>query len=328
MTGVRGTGVSWLHDPDLLWHSTRFGREEYVQRLLATLVLGEPARGWNVPREPSARGADFLRRLHASRFDDTPTENPIFVDEFELPARHDDERAGWPDHAVRWPDRLFLIELKSERSSHRCDQLPHYLTLADHHHPDRKIELLYLTPTMDVTPPVTHPASTTYAHTAWAEVGPLIEEVWGASETAWERTVADRLAWWIDQMEQGAPLLERKQVPVQQAPTPEELVPGPTVAAPGSGDDVDDALKLAALVQQDGKQRALEAALGDPEDFEDFRVELRDLLLDGPVVDGTRITHVRPWLWRAATTDGQPLTQSGVETGYEIRLSRSTKAQA
>jgi hypothetical protein len=129
-------------------------------------------------------------------------------------------------------------------------------------------------------------------------------------------------------MEQGSPLPERQRVPAQQAPALEELVPGPTVAAAGSGDDVGDALKLAALVQQDGKQRALEAALGDPEDFEDFRIEVRDLLLDGPEADGTRITHVLPWLWRAATTDGRPLTKSGVETGYEIRLSRSSKAQA
>jgi hypothetical protein len=54
---------------------------------------------------------------------------------------------------------------------------------------------------------------------------------------------------------------------------------------------------------------------------------LRDLLLDGPTVEGTQITHVLPWLWRAATTDGQSLTNSGRETGYEIRLSRYAKPQ-
>jgi hypothetical protein len=164
--------MDWLDDPDLLWHSTDLGREEYVQRLLATLVLGAPATGWNVPRRPSERGAGFLRRLHASRFSDTPSQAPVFIDEFELPARHDGERAGWPDHAVDWPERLFLIELKTERGSHRRYQVPHYLELAAHHHPERTIELLYLTPTMDVAPPTTHPASTTYAHTSWADVAP------------------------------------------------------------------------------------------------------------------------------------------------------------
>ena len=37
-----------MHELDLLWHRTRLGREEYMQRLLATLTLGEWAHGWNV----------------------------------------------------------------------------------------------------------------------------------------------------------------------------------------------------------------------------------------------------------------------------------------
>lgn len=32
----------WRWTPDLLWQRTRLGREEYVQRLLAALVLGAP----------------------------------------------------------------------------------------------------------------------------------------------------------------------------------------------------------------------------------------------------------------------------------------------
>jgi hypothetical protein len=90
----------WQHRPETLWATTRLGREEFVQKLLATLILGEAVRGWNVPRPPSDRGATFLRALHAAAFDGTPDADPIFVDEFELPARITDERAGWPDHAV------------------------------------------------------------------------------------------------------------------------------------------------------------------------------------------------------------------------------------
>jgi hypothetical protein len=113
--------MDWLDDPDLLWHSTGLGREEYVQRLLATLVLGAPATGWNVPRRPSERGAGFLRRLHASRFSDTPSQAPVFIDEFELPARHDGERAEWPDHGVDWRRSVYCRTEGSERGI--CDRV-------------------------------------------------------------------------------------------------------------------------------------------------------------------------------------------------------------
>jgi hypothetical protein len=109
--------MDWLRDPDLLWHTTKLGREEYMQRLLASLILGEAASGWNRPRPLSDLGADFIRTLHGLCFDATPDTPPVFVDEFELPARTDSERSGWPDHAAVWPERLFLIELKTERTS-------------------------------------------------------------------------------------------------------------------------------------------------------------------------------------------------------------------
>lgn len=35
--------ADWRIDPATLWHATRLGREEYVQRPLATLLLAEPA---------------------------------------------------------------------------------------------------------------------------------------------------------------------------------------------------------------------------------------------------------------------------------------------
>jgi hypothetical protein len=319
--------MDWLDDPDLLWHHSRLGREEYVQRLLATLILGEEARGWNVRRSPSERGASFLCDLHRMHHADTPAESPIFVDEFELPARHDAERAGWPDHGVEWRDRLFLIELKTERRSHRPGQLEHYLELAAHHHPDRAVDLLYLTPTMEAAPPQQVPDGASYAHSSWRAVMPLIEDTWNRSPIAWERTVAERLGWWSEQLEQGAPLPVREIQPSLPSRTDADA----STASQGLPSDAeaaaDDPLLLAARVQVDGKQRGIEAAIHDPTDLEELRLELRDQLRTGPEIEGTAVTHVRPWIWRAATSGGQALTEIGRETGYELRLSRYREAQ-
>jgi hypothetical protein len=326
--------MDWLDDPDQLWHHTKLGREEYMQRLLATLILGEEARGWNVRRSPSERGAAFLRELHRTHHAGTPEEPPIFVDEFELPARHDAEKAGWPDHGVEWPERLFMIELKSERRSHRPGQLAHYLDLAAHHHPDRAVDLLYLTPTMEAVPPQPLPSRATYAHVAWPAVGDLIAATWSGSDVAWERTIANRLAWWIEQVEQAAPLPVRDtqpSLPPQAAEAAETASPAVVATGangpPAESSDLGAALHVAALVQEDGKPRGLETDVDDPEDLEELRLELRDVLSAGLEVDGEQLTHVRPWIWSAASSGGRPLTTSGERTGYELRVSRYRAAQ-
>jgi hypothetical protein len=317
-----------LDDPDLLWHHTKLGREEYMQRLLATLILGEEARGWNVRRSPSERGASFLRELHRAHHAGTPAEPPVFVDEFELPARHDAEKAGWPDHGVEWAGRLFLIELKTERRSHRPGQLAHYLDLATHHRPDQAVDLLYLTPTMEAVPPQPLPPGATYAHAAWPGVGDLVAATWGESDVAWERTIAGRLAWWIEQAEQAAPFPVRDTQP--SLPSGPARSAGPVkvpTEPPTDASDLDAALRIAALVQRDGEQRALEVDVHDPEDLEELRLELRDHLSSGLKVDGEALTHVRPWIWSATTSGGRPLTSCAGQTGYELRISRYRAAQ-
>lgn len=300
----------WRWDPDLLWQQTRLGREEYVQRLLAALILGAPTTTWNKRETPTERGAEFLRRLHKHSFAETPSGDPVFIDEFELPSRHDEEKAGWPDHAVDWPERLFLIELKTERRSHRKGQIAHYVDLARHHHSGRPIDFLYLTPAMTVAGPVDIPDGVVYANESWADTAPLITEMWEASEVGWERTVADRLIWWIDEVEAARPL------PVRE------------LAAPPTVDHLEDGLKLAALTQSDGVQRGLDTPELSPEELEELRLQLRDALLSAPTVRGLEVTQVRPWLWRAETSGGVGLTTGGEQTGYELRVSKYQSRQA
>lgn len=303
----------WLQDPDNLWHTTGLGREEFVQRLLSTLVFGHASHRWNVPGVPSERGREWLGALAGEYFSGLSVSEALFIDEFELPRRHDDERAGWPDQAVINRDALLLIELKTEPLSHRPGQLAHYFDLAVHHHPKRNIGLLYLTPTMEVSAPQPMPSGTRYAHTTWRDVAPLIADTWGDSPVAWERTIAERLAWWLDEIEAQRPPPPRSRAAVP--PMPETTVE--------SGIDV--VLLEAAAVQLTGQQAAVDLWPGSPDLLDELRLEVRARLRDGVVIEGIAITNVLPWLWSAASSGGRAISGSGGTHGYELRLSRYAK---
>lgn len=303
--------TDWLHDPDGLWRSTGLGREEFVQKLLSTLIVGHERHRWNVPETPSERGLQFLNALVGAYFEGLVLEDPSFVDEYEFPRRHDDERSGWPDQAVVTPDLLVLIELKTEIQSHRSDQLPHYLDLAaHHHHPDRHVALLYLTPPMEAAEPSLLPGGSRYGHATWGQVAPLIERRWAGSPVEWERTVADRLLWWLDAVE------------TQHPPPAREAVPQPVVEEEPSEDDVDLVLRKAADVQRTGRQTAVELWPGSPDLLDELRLRVRTRLRDGVTVNDVPIRNVLPWLWTAGSSGGTPITETGRTHGYELRLSR------
>ncbi|MDX1620323.1 MAG: hypothetical protein R3320_04995 [Nitriliruptorales bacterium] len=301
------TEPEWLQDPESLWHETGLGREEYLQKLLSTLVFGHPDHRWNHPGPPSDRGQRYLQELFGMRFGEAPTDAPEFVDEFELPRRNDDERAGWPDQAAVWPDRLFLIELKTERASHRPGQMAHYIDLAVHHHHGQAVDALYLTPTMEVPPPSEIPDGVRYAPISWQDVSPLISETWGGSEVDWERTIAQLVVDWLEDVEAGTP-------PPAKAPR--------VVTAESVAEAATEALSLAAQVEESGDQAALDIWPGSAEELEELRLELRDRLKGGLEVDGMRIRHVLPWHWSAGSSGGHAMTQTGREHGHELRFSR------
>jgi hypothetical protein len=299
--------VVTIEDPLHLLARMRLGREEYCQRLLTMLIVDGPYPRWNSRNRPSPKGARFLRLLDELSFGQSEwTSQPLFVDEFELRPRHDDEQGGAPDYALLWDDRLWMIELKTESASHRRGQLSGYYTLAGHHYPGTAVDLTYLTPPLIVTPPRSG-EGTRFAHLTWAQIAPLAEEVWGTG-TDIERRVLDTMLAAVDSIGTSWPDWRAQRVGVPEA---EPLA------------IEDRAMALAEATARDGRQRAVDHPMADLDELQSFRLTLRQAIRARPAQDPVRF--VRPWLWSAATSGGSALTASGRDTGYELRLSRYQK---
>ena len=176
--------MNW-EDPDHLL-IMKLGREEYCQRMLTSLIIGGPYPKWNSKNIPSESGFKFLKSLHHLSFG-SDIEKPIeFIDEFDLPGKSINESGGAPDYAVFWDNHLWIIELKTESSSHRNDQLPMYLELANHHYPKLKLEMLYITPSM-VRIESAGLDDHSFSHLFWSEASPLINKIWSGSDKNPER---------------------------------------------------------------------------------------------------------------------------------------------
>jgi len=63
---------SMWESSEALWRRLNLGRAEYLQRLIATLIVGGDQPAWNTPRSPSERGGRFLRLLDEIAHDDGP----------------------------------------------------------------------------------------------------------------------------------------------------------------------------------------------------------------------------------------------------------------
>ncbi len=289
-------------------------REESLQLVLTCLIVGGIYPKWGTRNEPTVRGAEFLRRLHVLVFGEDP-DSPcdVFVDEFELPRRHETERAGWPDWAVLWPDRLWMIELKTEAGSHRPGQLPHYLDLGAHHYPDSAIDLTYLTGPLDQPAPELR-AGQRYRHIVWTEVLPLIEEVWAHDTHAVEAYV-EAARELIASL--GTPWTEWRSGWMSEIARAVEVS-----QLTGTRGDL---WELIVATAEDGKQRASAALTESGESLEDFRDRARELISAAPQSSATK--HVLPWIWSSQTSGGQPMTSAGEQLGAELRLSRYARSQ-
>lgn len=330
-------------DPQELWRRLKLGREEYLQRLITTLIVGGQPPPWNVPRPPSEQGVAFLRLLdglaHGERADwDAWVRPDVFVDEYLLPKVEESAPNGWPDWAALWPDRAWVIELKTEPGSHRADQLPYYSLLAAAAHPGRRVDLTYVTGAMSKPAPSLGDGQR-YSHVQWTQVLPLIESVWGSDDRDEVSAYVDAVRTVVENLTLLRPAEQRAAVlgefRLGQSPSLPELgpeVPNGTRGVNPASDQREAShhtetagslLELARATASDGLQRGLGAT--SPTHLENLRDMARQLIGALPADDTTRF--VLPWLWHADRTTGTALTPEGNEFGFELRFSRYTTIQ-
>ncbi len=293
-----------IEHPEILLKRLKLGREEYCQRLLTMLLLNDEYPRWNTRSPLSPEGRAFLGELDRLSFGEAgDLGEAVFVDEFDLPARPKDACGSAPDYAVLTPDRLWMIELKTERCSHRSDQVTTYLELARHHHPKLQVDLTYLTgpgPSTEL-----EPAAARYAHVTWDDVLPLVAASW-PTPTEEQRLLVDQLRAVLDGL--GTPWRQWRADRLSVPPEPDY----------DERDPEEEALELARLTAADRGQRALEFEATDLEQLKELRADVADLI---GRETSSALRHVRPWLWSAASTDGEPLTEAGATVGFELRLS-------
>lgn len=305
----------------------KLGREEYCQRLVTTLIVGGTYPRWSSRSTPTPQGVEFLRRLDALSFGEAGRAAEVFVDELELAPRVDTEKGGAPDWAVIWPDRLWLIELKTEAGSHRREQLPYYFELGAHHFPGRPVDITYLTGPMAQPAPSVGEAQR-YAHLGWRDVVPLAREVWGGPPDNPASAYVDALAAVVDGLgvtwrEQRTALTSSHHAsePVERSLKPDQTVPTTLIRDDEPVADLDALIRATA---EDGKQRAIPTDSASLEDVLALRQEAKDLI--ARTAPGSPERHVMPWLWSGTeTTSGPAMTPGGAEHGYEVRLSRYAK---
>src|SRR5262245_56676118 len=149
-----------------------------------------------------------------------------------------------------------MIELKSERGSHRDSQIPGYSLLGHHHYPRWSVDLTYLTPPFHVTTPML--PESRFAHVTWDEIAPLIRDIWAESSERWHRETAEALLDAIDQLS-DPPSVWRARVLGGQQPAERRRE---TIGA---------ALEVASATVSDGVQRAGEWDFDNLADLLAFR---------------------------------------------------------
>jgi hypothetical protein len=271
------------------------------------------------PKPPSPRGDRFLHGLDALSFRQaTRAPAPLFVDEFDLPKRHEQEPGAAPDYALLWDDRLWMVELKTEQASHRPTQLPAYFELAAHHCPNVQIDLTYLSPAMPLVPPPV-PAGMRFAHVSWHEVTPLVAEVWGNSDQP-EPDVASKLLAALASI--GGSWATWRPAQLTAAG---RALPAPALARPAADrpDLLRAVLALAAATAHDGRQRAVDHPAADLEELQQLRLAARQAICSAQA--SAPLRRVLPWLWPPHRDQGSVTvpTHASTEpaTTVQIRVS-------
>jgi hypothetical protein len=319
--------------PTALWRRLKLGREEYLQRLVTTLILDGVAPPWNTPHSPGDAGRRFLGLLdeaahgrHGGRQLEEPAE--VFVDEYLLPKLEEGATNGWPDWAVLWPDRTWVIELKTEAGSHRADQLPYYLRLAAAAHPGCRLDLTY------ITGPLAKPAPAVltgqrYSHITWDQVVPLVKEAWDPDRRPEVAVYVEMITTLVSNLSRVTPSEQRRLVVGVHAERHSRVMHDPHAVAPitdrsqpvadlGTSTGPTGLMDLARATAADGQQRGVGAQ--DPEHLEDLRDQAVAAI--GSLSPDDVIRFVLPWVWHAGRSRGRALTPEGKEFGYELRFSK------
>jgi hypothetical protein len=268
------------------------------------LAVGGQYPKWGTENRLTEEGAVFFRDLDSLSFGTQSWPSaPVFIDETTMPKRHDDELSASPDWTLVFEDRVWIIELKTERGSHRITQLPHYLELAAHHFPGRAVDITYLTGPLKKPAPELR-AGQRNVHLMWDDVLPLYGRAWGESSDP-------RIHRYLDVLQEALGALV--------TPWNEwRSVFAASVPPPTHPDPLGEALRLVDATASDHQQRALEFVAQGAQDLHDLRLEIRDALRVEPEDSPRR--HVQPWVWTWKSL-GQPLTDAGREQGAELRVS-------
>jgi hypothetical protein len=282
--------MTW-EDPDTLL-KMKLGREEYLQRMLTSLILGRSYPQWNTRNPPSPAGLSFLRDLYKQTYGIDLSGPLEFVDEFELLSKNEKDANGAPDYGIFSPSALWIIELKTEAGSHRDGQLPLYTKLAQSSYPEHQVSITYLTGPMSRIE-FFEIANAPFRHIYWEEVVDLIKRHWNKSKNKEEQLLSAAVIREIKRLDSPAHAFRKDATIIREA------------------------LNAAVEVQLTGEQFGVEFETGGLQALHDLRLRIRDALAR------TKETRdVRPWIWSVATSGGAAMTQLGSNVGYEIRLSR------
>jgi hypothetical protein len=298
-----------LPNPIIERERKKHTREGFAQYLLASLILGEGPKKWNTPYQMWPCGRKIAADLCAKAFDDPAgAGDGRFYWEFRLEAPGS-PGGRWPDLAIRTEDRLILFELKTEAGSIREGQVDEYLELARAQFPDLHVDMLYLTRDPVADAPFL-PDRARYGNLTWADVAAILE-VRSADLGDADRFVCRLFVEYLEQV------LFPTEV------TPEKFV---DIGKPAEFDweaaDLNDGRLLEILdsVERTRSQQVMPIVVASPTEGHRICDEIRELIRGFNMASDNKIAHASSWVW-TSTTKGTAKSQSGTETGVEIRIS-------
>jgi len=297
---------SLLPDPDAE-RSRLQGLESWAHYMLSSILAGRRPPGWNQPHRPSPTGTEAIRSVDEMLFNEYRPDVPDIYWEYRLTKRPQDKQNGWPDIGLVWPDRIILVELKTDPGSIRDGQLDWYTKLAATNYPSRQIDLLSITRDPVPDPPPEMATEARYANLTWKDLAQVFDGLRGIAEPV-DQSMIDRYMEMLDELG----LLSPGQPDSQRGPSGRSESTG---RMPSDAEWLDEAIRLATATATDQVPRALNQEFGSWGQLGQAADRVRDALDGEPA--GRR---VQVWRWREASS-GRAMTDAGTRVGSEMRFS-------